>query len=353
MLTWPLIALGWVINLFQRGAASMARLLEILDADAGDRDAGGAASRSRRRRRPVGRVPRRRLPLPAAGRVAEPRWVLRDMSFTRAGRRDARRRRRDGQRQERADRPDRARVRPAGGRDPPRRRPGPRALARRAARARSATCRRRASCSATRSREPRLRHATTDAARPRMGRRGVAQLDETIDETFPAATARCSASAGSTSRAGRSSAPRSRARSRGGRDRAARRRAVRGGHAHRGGDPARAARRARAAHGGDRVAPRQRRARRDVDHRARRGARRGAGHARDADRRGRPLLGAAAAPAARGAIEDETASTPQAGGRRHWNGADGIHIPSHASLWISAPTHAPKHRVTLLEEAQN
>ena len=32
MLTWPLIALGWVINLFQRGAASMARLLDILDA---------------------------------------------------------------------------------------------------------------------------------------------------------------------------------------------------------------------------------------------------------------------------------------------------------------------------------
>jgi len=32
MLTWPLIALGWVINLFQRGAASMARLLEVLDA---------------------------------------------------------------------------------------------------------------------------------------------------------------------------------------------------------------------------------------------------------------------------------------------------------------------------------
>ena len=31
-LTWPLIALGWVTNLFQRGSASMARLLEILDA---------------------------------------------------------------------------------------------------------------------------------------------------------------------------------------------------------------------------------------------------------------------------------------------------------------------------------
>src|SRR6185436_7867638 len=33
MLTWPLIALGWVINLFQRGAASMTRLLDILDAE--------------------------------------------------------------------------------------------------------------------------------------------------------------------------------------------------------------------------------------------------------------------------------------------------------------------------------
>src|SRR5215475_13487144 len=32
MLTWPLIALGWVINLFQRGAASMTRLLDVLDA---------------------------------------------------------------------------------------------------------------------------------------------------------------------------------------------------------------------------------------------------------------------------------------------------------------------------------
>ncbi len=32
LLTWPLIALGWVINLFQRGAASMARLAQIIDA---------------------------------------------------------------------------------------------------------------------------------------------------------------------------------------------------------------------------------------------------------------------------------------------------------------------------------
>ena len=30
-LTWPIIALGWVINLFQRGAASMDRIRQILD----------------------------------------------------------------------------------------------------------------------------------------------------------------------------------------------------------------------------------------------------------------------------------------------------------------------------------
>src|SRR5215472_14085590 len=30
MLTWPIIALGWVINIFQRGMASMGRINEIL-----------------------------------------------------------------------------------------------------------------------------------------------------------------------------------------------------------------------------------------------------------------------------------------------------------------------------------
>ncbi len=81
MLTWPLIALGWVINLFQRGAASMTRLLDILDA------APAVHSAS---------VP---VALPAragGGRTIEfrqvgfhypvkegetPRWVLRDVSF--------------------------------------------------------------------------------------------------------------------------------------------------------------------------------------------------------------------------------------------------------------------------------
>jgi ATP-binding cassette subfamily B protein len=81
MLTWPLIALGWVVNLFQRGAASMTRLLDILDAT------------------PAIRSPESPVPLPPAdgGRTLEfrdvgfhfptpegrePRWVLRHVSFT-------------------------------------------------------------------------------------------------------------------------------------------------------------------------------------------------------------------------------------------------------------------------------
>jgi ATP-binding cassette, subfamily B, multidrug efflux pump len=80
ILTWPLIALGWVINLFQRGAASMARLNELLDA------------------RPLVTevAAPRTLPATAEGRTlefrdvgfhyptepgTEPRWVLRHVSF--------------------------------------------------------------------------------------------------------------------------------------------------------------------------------------------------------------------------------------------------------------------------------
>jgi ATP-binding cassette subfamily B protein len=81
MLTWPLIALGWVINLFQRGAASMSRLLEVLDA----------------RSELAAPATPRALPSAAAGRSIEfrnvgfhypgdaghePRWVLRHISFT-------------------------------------------------------------------------------------------------------------------------------------------------------------------------------------------------------------------------------------------------------------------------------
>ena len=81
MLTWPLIALGWVVNLFQRGAASAARLLEILDRAPAVRDPEAPAA----------------LPPATTGRSVEfrsvgfhyppptdspPRWVLRDISFT-------------------------------------------------------------------------------------------------------------------------------------------------------------------------------------------------------------------------------------------------------------------------------
>ncbi|HEY5060039.1 MAG TPA: ABC transporter ATP-binding protein, partial [Gemmatimonadaceae bacterium] len=81
MLTWPLIALGWVINLFQRGAASMARLLDILDAssrlaDAGEPKTLPAAHGGRSLAfRDVGF----HYPVEAGQR---PRWVLRGISFT-------------------------------------------------------------------------------------------------------------------------------------------------------------------------------------------------------------------------------------------------------------------------------
>ncbi|HVE78234.1 MAG TPA: ABC transporter ATP-binding protein [Gemmatimonadaceae bacterium] len=81
MLTWPLIAFGWVINLFQRGAASMARLTAILDERSPIRPgAGGRATLP-----PSGGG--RRLEFRGVGfhyptsDGAEPRWVLRDVSF--------------------------------------------------------------------------------------------------------------------------------------------------------------------------------------------------------------------------------------------------------------------------------
>ncbi|MBC7790486.1 MAG: ABC transporter ATP-binding protein [Anaerolineae bacterium] len=80
MLTWPMIALGWVINLFQRAAASMARLNEIFQARSTLRAPvhpqtlpAGVSGRSIEFR-DVG------FHYPVAG-VAQPRWVLRNVSF--------------------------------------------------------------------------------------------------------------------------------------------------------------------------------------------------------------------------------------------------------------------------------
>lgn len=81
ILTWPLIALGWVINLFQRGAASMARLLEILDARAEvtSPDAPRALPPAHGGRSITFRDVGFHFPT-LEGR--EPRWVLRNVSFT-------------------------------------------------------------------------------------------------------------------------------------------------------------------------------------------------------------------------------------------------------------------------------
>ncbi len=46
MLIWPTIAAGWVINIFQRGAASMERMLEILEATPDIRDGSRAVAPS-------------------------------------------------------------------------------------------------------------------------------------------------------------------------------------------------------------------------------------------------------------------------------------------------------------------
>jgi ATP-binding cassette subfamily B protein len=80
MLTWPMIALGWVVNLFQRGEASMGRLREILESKPDIRVLDAA----------------QHLPPTASGRTiefrnvgfyypttsGEPRWVLRNLNFT-------------------------------------------------------------------------------------------------------------------------------------------------------------------------------------------------------------------------------------------------------------------------------
>ena len=86
MLTWPLIALGWVINLFQRGAASMTRLLDILDAKSAlvdpsrprtlPRTSGGAGRTIEFRN--VGFY----YPGTERSDQGQPRWVLRHVSFT-------------------------------------------------------------------------------------------------------------------------------------------------------------------------------------------------------------------------------------------------------------------------------
>lgn len=82
MLTWPLIALGWVINLFQRGAASMGRINAVLQAHASvlsPRTPATLPSSTGRGRSLEFRDVGYHYPVADGG---TPRWVLRHVSFT-------------------------------------------------------------------------------------------------------------------------------------------------------------------------------------------------------------------------------------------------------------------------------
>jgi ATP-binding cassette, subfamily B, multidrug efflux pump len=87
MLTWPLIALGWTTNLFQRGAASLTRVLQLLEAaPAAVHDTGVAAlPAARGGRRLEFRHVSFHYPAPPDRSLGSddtsPRWVLRDISF--------------------------------------------------------------------------------------------------------------------------------------------------------------------------------------------------------------------------------------------------------------------------------
>jgi ATP-binding cassette subfamily B protein len=83
MLTWPLIALGWVVNLFQRGGASMLRLLTILDARSAVAEPASPVPLPPRSNASGRTIEFRNVSFhyPTAG-DGETRWVLRNVSFT-------------------------------------------------------------------------------------------------------------------------------------------------------------------------------------------------------------------------------------------------------------------------------
>jgi ATP-binding cassette subfamily B multidrug efflux pump len=72
-LTWPMISIGWVINMYQQGVASMARLIEVLSREPGIRDSG--------RTLPISAV-QGRIEFRNVGVRYDDYQVLRDVSFT-------------------------------------------------------------------------------------------------------------------------------------------------------------------------------------------------------------------------------------------------------------------------------
>lgn len=90
MLTWPLIALGWTTNLFQRGGASLARVQELMDAKPVNVIDGGSVSDSLNTEQPRDHSIEFRdvwfhYPLTDADRGLAgtgPRWVLRNINLS-------------------------------------------------------------------------------------------------------------------------------------------------------------------------------------------------------------------------------------------------------------------------------
>jgi ATP-binding cassette subfamily B protein len=73
MLTWPMISLGWVINMYQQGAASMGRVMEIMNREPVIRDSSLT--------RPVNRI-EGRIEFKNVGVSYGSRRVLQNISFT-------------------------------------------------------------------------------------------------------------------------------------------------------------------------------------------------------------------------------------------------------------------------------
>ncbi|HVP14680.1 MAG TPA: ABC transporter ATP-binding protein [Terriglobales bacterium] len=90
MLNWPMVALGWVINMFQRGLASWGRIVEVLDAPPAAGEAVAAAGRTLARgatapaERARGELEFRRLSFAYPGAAPESNeapLALREVSF--------------------------------------------------------------------------------------------------------------------------------------------------------------------------------------------------------------------------------------------------------------------------------